>query len=260
MRYLEDIKNKEGRPLHEGQEIWIVGLGPSLDDYPDNFFEGKIAIGLNTTFIAFPHLTYFLTGDAGGLPRLMIETDPELAKRTIWVLSMNLSSKYKNHPNGPTPGTGWGKYKDDLIYATMKLRTLGQVAVFKKALPSVVKDAVQRKIPCHFITLKTCAHTAVLCAVYLGAKKITMVGCEARTTKHSFHAQNRGLHAADARLEASLEKDGTDKKIYSIDEQTGRAGYLMGWQRGAKLVAEALAPYGIELRKYYYKSGYEALV
>lgn len=256
MRYLEDLNIDKLK----GKEFWIVGLGPSLDDYPDNFFEGKIAIGLNTAFVAFPHLTYFLTGDQGPLPGFMIETAPGLVKRTIWVLDQEPSLKYIDHPRIPAPDTEFGEYKDDLIYTTRKVISPALVEVFKKALPPIIEDVMQRKQPWHLILLRTCAHYAILCAAYLGAKEITLVGCEAKSTEHSFHAQKRGLHDAHAKMQPGQKENGTAEKTYSIEYQTGTMDHLISFRVGTELLAEALAPYGVVVRKYYYGKGYEDII
>ncbi|GAH76634.1 unnamed protein product, partial [marine sediment metagenome] len=154
---------------------------------------------------------------------------------------------------------GFGKYKADAIYITKRLETGGQIEVFKRVLPATIEDIMQKKKICHFIAMNTIAHYGIQCAAVLGAKKITLVGCEARCTKHSFHAQKRGLHNAHAKI-PTLKKDGTPERTYSIKEQTGNTHYLLRFQLGAKLLAKELAPYRIEVRRYYYKSGYEAII
>ena len=53
-RHLEDLRNK-----HKGEEIWVLGRGPSLDDYPTNFFDNRISIALSYAYLAFPNCTYF---------------------------------------------------------------------------------------------------------------------------------------------------------------------------------------------------------
>jgi len=47
-RYLEDFRDK-----HKGEEVWVLGRGPSLDDYPPNFFEDKISIAVMYAYVAF---------------------------------------------------------------------------------------------------------------------------------------------------------------------------------------------------------------
>ena len=55
VRFIEDLRNK-----HKGEEIWIVGPGPTIDDYPDNFFDNKITIALKGSMVVFPNSTYFM--------------------------------------------------------------------------------------------------------------------------------------------------------------------------------------------------------
>ncbi|GAH04969.1 unnamed protein product, partial [marine sediment metagenome] len=54
-RWIEDLHN-----IHKGEEIWVLGCGPSLDDFPDNFFDEKyrIAISVSWSMVAFPNCTY----------------------------------------------------------------------------------------------------------------------------------------------------------------------------------------------------------
>ncbi|GAH46312.1 unnamed protein product, partial [marine sediment metagenome] len=47
------------------EEIWILGCGLSLDDFPDDFFdyneddpESRIAIAVSWSMVAFPNCTY----------------------------------------------------------------------------------------------------------------------------------------------------------------------------------------------------------
>lgn len=263
MRWLEDINIDDPENPIRGKEFWIVGSGPSLDDYPDDFFEGKIAIGLNNVFVAFPNLTFYCTGDVGLLPGFMVKTNPELIKRTIWALSLELTlGKYKDHPRVPAPFTspGWDEYKDDLIYITRKVDTQGVADWFKDELYLIIDDIMKRKVPCHFVALRTVAHFAVLCAIYLGAQKVTMVGCEAKYTKHAHYAQKRGLHESTEIIAPNLsKKDGTPEIVYSVEGQEGRTPYLTCFRVGAEIMADVFAPHGVEIRKYYYGKGYEVL-
>jgi len=54
-RFIEDLHN-----VHKGEEIWVLGCGPSLDDFPDDFFDEKyrIAIAVSWSMMAFPNCTY----------------------------------------------------------------------------------------------------------------------------------------------------------------------------------------------------------
>lgn len=259
-RYTEDLRDK-----YPDEEIWIVGTGPSLDDFPDNFFKGKISIGLNFSFVAFPRLTYFITG-LSQISELMMQINPELAKKTIRVLNWE-RGKYKSHPqNLPSPYPhipnhyGFGAYKQDAIYMTTDFPVRGNIKNFKKALKPVVENIIKKKKILHGAYLKTIADYAIQTAAILGAKQITLVGCEARTTKHSFHAQKRGMHAAYSKIKPELAKDGASEITYSIKYQTGKTETFYKLRLGTKLQAEAFAPYGIKIQRYYYGIGYKNII
>lgn len=257
-RYIEDIRDK-----YPGAEIWIVGTGPSLDDFPDNFFENKISIGLNLSFVAFPRVTYLITGHAV-VPEFIMQINPELAKKTIFVLNWN--AKCMSHPqNLPSPRPhipnhyGFGKYKQDAIYITEGFPVRRNIKNFKKALKPIIENIIKKKEILHGVYLKTIADYAIQSAAILGAKQITLVGCDARTTKHSFHAQKRGMHAAYSKI-SGLAKDGTPKVTYSIKQQAGTSYDFYLSRMGTKLQAEAFAPYGIKIRRYYYGKGYKNII
>lgn len=52
----------ELKDIYQRKTIWIVGIGPSLDDYPKDFFDDKISIGLNYAFKKFD-CTYMMAGE-----------------------------------------------------------------------------------------------------------------------------------------------------------------------------------------------------
>lgn len=253
MRYIEDVKDKK----HEGKEFWILGCGPSLDDFPDDFFDDKISIGLNASFVAFPNLTYFCTGH-GAILQLMVQMNPELLKRTIWILSWR-KDEFRNHPRIIAPTSFPFKYKENLICTTKRLETRRNIEVFKKALKPTIEDILQKKKICHVISARTIAHFAIQCAAILGAKKITLVGCDGRTIKHSWHAQNRGMHAAYSKIHRRFKRDGTARVTYSSKQQAGETDPFYKNQMGIKLLAEAFAPFGIEVRRYFYGKDYKKI-
>lgn len=53
MKYIFELYNK-----HKDQPIWIAGAGPSLDTYPDNFMDDKLAIVLHNAYLKFPNAQY----------------------------------------------------------------------------------------------------------------------------------------------------------------------------------------------------------
>lgn len=49
---------EEIRDIHNGETIYIVGSGPSLDTYPDSFLEDKISMTLHLSFQKLSNPTY----------------------------------------------------------------------------------------------------------------------------------------------------------------------------------------------------------
>jgi len=62
-RFIEEFRDKYRRSPYsqKGEEIWIIGPAPSLDDYPKDFFDDKISIAVNYAYLAFPRATFFFT-------------------------------------------------------------------------------------------------------------------------------------------------------------------------------------------------------
>jgi len=56
--------------LFEGQNIYVIASGKSLDYLPTSFFEGKITIGANQVFKKFVP-TYLLRKEYEMLPEIM---------------------------------------------------------------------------------------------------------------------------------------------------------------------------------------------
>lgn len=227
MRNLEELRDK-----HKGQEIWIIGAGPSLDDFPQNFFDDKISIAIGGTFGAFPNFTYFAGGHAIWA-RLMLKNNPNMLKRCIFAWRMDRMKEEE-----------LGRYKA-FPYVCGKLITGNNKGKFIKVLRPTI-DAIVNRRGYRLPALGTFLHRVILIAFILGAKKITLTGCDQRCTRHKGHAQRKGM----VDLPHYKEKPGFE---YPIAEQKG---FEVG-RFAVKLLATELNRYGIEIKRYFYKTGYE---
>ncbi|GAI04345.1 unnamed protein product, partial [marine sediment metagenome] len=72
LQFIEDCRDR-----HKGEEIWILGSGSSLDDFPDNFFnpKEKIAIAVKLARVAFPDCTYYHDSFRGALTQAFIRNN-----------------------------------------------------------------------------------------------------------------------------------------------------------------------------------------
>ncbi|GAH51135.1 unnamed protein product, partial [marine sediment metagenome] len=164
---------------YKDKEIWIIGNGPSLDDYPDDFFNNKIFIEINWPFAAFPPLEesqYILTTHIES-PKYLIEHKSEFLKKSILGLPLLTG---KNHWNIDS----FGKYKDDPIYFQWHW-VQGSHKLFLEYLKPTIQSIMNGK-SCKYICLRTNIHYAIQIAVVLGARAVTLVGCEAKERKGYF--------------------------------------------------------------------------
>lgn len=239
MRFIEDFRDK-----HKGREIWILGSGPSLDDFPDDFFNEKISIAINWSIIAFPQCTYW-HGHHESCREYLRDEKPEFLPKSIILLPF---SHYKEEG----PERFFGKLKDKPIW--MRWRDIRPIP--KKAIEQAVECIMAKEGGDCFRASMTVTHTAIEAAVVLGAKKVTLVGCEHKSTDQT-HAQRRGMAG-----------------LYRMSPAYFR-GHFPDWgqkpgdprvTQGTQWLAELFGKHGIEIRRYYfrdtefYKKGYEKII
>lgn len=238
MKFIEDYRGiyiDKDKPRNK--EIWIIGCGASVDDYPDSFFQGKITIALNYSILIFPDLVsnpdrYAHAGDTG-LPEYLKLHRPDLLKKCIFLL-----------PLFPGYWPQWfGKYQEESVYMRFHC-----IYGNKERFESVAK-CIMKKKQCSYIVEGTCLHSAIEAAVVLGAKKVTLVGCEAKCTKYKSHAQKRGMWFI-------YKENGQEN---SEEKQKGETPSYRRFRNGTLWLAQAFKPYGIEIMRYYYDTGYEEI-
>lgn len=248
------IENYRGKYLN--QEFWILGCGPSLDDYPDDFFDEKTSIAINWSIIAFPNCTYWHCSH----PEVIIymrDYRPEILEKSI--LLMPFVPFLKTHQKMLTQEETLNlldRYKNDPIFVRWR-PILGRGKLFQQYLKPTVQCIMQGKA-CSYICYSTIVHYAIQIAAVFGTKKITLVGCEGRCIENKCHAEKRGLREIFepefrrryiARGSKSL---GVQRR--ELKEKGSR--YVMG----TRLLAQAFKLHGIVVMRYYYKTGYEKIV
>lgn len=240
LTFIEDCRNR-----HLNEEIWIIGCGPSLDSFPDNFFENKITIALNWAIIAFPDSTYWFCPTLGLAAMMRMNHESEM-KKGIFLLPF-------------TPLPNWelteeeslkilGDYKNTAIFMRWHRVNFNE-KLFMKYLGETIECIAKKKQKCLHIGL-TVLHPAIQAAVVMGAKKITLVGCGARYTESPSHAQKRGM--------SYFYKEAPDSK-YSTEELQRRLDRGMRERNGTKALVMALNPLGVVVQEFYYGEGYRRI-
>jgi hypothetical protein len=164
MIFVDTLHNK-----HKGQTIWIAGSDPSLSEYPDDFFDDKIAITLHLAHIKFPNATYRYSSE--------YDRSDYLLKKTSDYRNKALIAAYP-------------------MYGNSKQETIDLVGGFPEVYfhrmvsypPNGIRGEVRRSYTKRKIrqTIKgnariwgghgTCLHTALYMAILMGAKEIKLIG------------------------------------------------------------------------------------
>lgn len=154
---------------HAGQPVWIAGSDPSISEYPDYFFDDKVAITLHLAHRKFPRATWRYSSEYDRSVYLKKE-DPNYRAMPIIV--------------------GWP------VYGYSARDTAGLFSdfamVYAHSLRSYPPSGIRGKVDVRFTEWKvaqtargkasvwgahgTCLHTAVYMAVLLGASEIHVIG------------------------------------------------------------------------------------
>ena len=177
MKFIEGYRNK-----YKGSTFWIIGCDPNLDFYPNNFFEDKLSIAINVSCIAFSSSTFLFTqwkcyADA------IRDARPDFLKRMIL--------RFSSSPPAPPSLASWADYGLDPIYTRPFQKPVAYITL--RDWEEMAKQIFEGADKVEFITIATSVTIAIGAAAVLGAKRIVLVGCSAKTTKHLFHAQKRGM-------------------------------------------------------------------
>lgn len=213
---------------YKGEEFWILGTGPSMDDYPDDFFNDKVSIGLKANFIVFPNTTFHITTVGKKNPRDKILFKPEVLKKHIFGLR---TQKPRFEDRVPR------KYRKLPVYM-WEYRINVRWPEHRALLVEGVKRFMRKEL-IRFPHEDTISHLAIQAAAIMGAKKITLVGCEEQCVEHRLYAYRyRSFYGR--------------RKFYVTGEKVKRFWKDGKRQRiGTRILAQALKRYGIEVALYH---------
>lgn len=237
---IEDLRGH-----HKDAEIWILGCGPSLDDFPIDFFEGRIAIAVKYSMARFAHCTYnmFAYRDLGpgSVAGWVKEGHLDMLKNSIVTIRREFSKR-------PVWPGGYGKYP-------YYMRVFKGRARFW--LERAAKCVIEGK-PCIYPGVNTIAHHAMFAAIVMGARKITLVGCDACTGRWRAHAEKDGMKEVYMRQHREVDMSWIiEKKEFGQEWQDGTFSGYQDIRNGVKWLKELFEPRGVEISRYFYGKGYE---
>jgi len=218
-RFIEDLRGK-----HQGEEIWILGTSPALDAFPDDFFDDKITITLNWAIVAFPECTYW-HGHHEEYREYLRDERPDLLPKSI--ISFPFPGHFK-HGRITDPAEFFG----DLTHVPIWMRFGDCRPIPKRLFVTVVEQIMAGEDNCRYRASATVAHTAIEAAAVMGAKRITLIGCEHFAWGH---AQKRGMGKRYGRRVPLA---------YTRDRR---------YHDGTRWLAELLGEHGVEVVRYFYE-------
>lgn len=155
MRQLEEFKN-----IHEGEDIYIIASGKSVDFIDDSFFDNKNVIGVNQAYKK-TYCKYLLRKEAE-LINDIVDNNPD----TVHFISYGACGGANNKNFNIIKENGYDTYDNIVIYSHNR-----NTCTVPKTLPN--GDAL--------ITTYSTITTAIHLAAYMGAKNIILIGHDCGT-------------------------------------------------------------------------------
>lgn len=200
---------------------------------------------------AFPNSTYFMhfAFSGCGFSRKRVVYDwlqdgrMHLLKRFIIPTHIiKIPPKFQNLPD----------WRDSIRMLTKR----GAVEKLDKDCFFETVEKIMKGESTQYPCLDSHAHWGIQAAAILGAKKITLVGCDIKHLNWRMEGFGHGLgHGLDEFYARQLEgyrKCGPT----SVEAQRGENPAQLLQRQGDKWLAEAFAPFGVEVCRYYYGKGY----
>jgi hypothetical protein len=155
---------------HAGEPIWIAGTDPSLEDYPDDFFDDKIGITLHLAHLKFPRVTYRYFNEYDRVEFLLRE-DPSFAQQET-VVGWPFYGRSKQESRALVQSMPHIYYLRWVIYPPRCIREYVGWGYTRRK----VRQA-RRAASVTYGGHGTCLHGAIYVAVMMGGNPINIIGC-----------------------------------------------------------------------------------
>lgn len=165
-KFIEDLYDQ-----HKEEEIWIIGTGKSLDDFPTNFFDDKISIALNGAIFKYPNPTYYHCVHTVWFEKILA-TNPNVLDKTFTSYQINnKGAEIKVEADRILEKT---RNKNRVYWLFLDITLIKNQTPIRKTISDIKEKS--RKV--RFCEQETILHLAMEVAYLFGANKITLAGCE----------------------------------------------------------------------------------
>jgi hypothetical protein len=226
MRYITDLHNK-----YKDREIWVVGSDPTLEDYPDNFMDGKLCMTLHMAALKFPKAQYKFFNEYDRL-RFLSEKDPKILKKKL-VCTYPFFNRSKEET---VALAGEGENTLYLLDAPYPPNGVPQ-DIFNEVGFNCMRDRVKeakKGTRLEYGANGTCLHNGLYVAVMMGCNPINIIGCNhgAIGGKEHFGEVNdidKGMRPQTASFSDPTRGPRMAKGTEAIIEGARLVGVTMNW-------------------------------
>lgn len=169
MHWVGELHNR-----YRGRAIWIAGSDPTLEEYPDNFFDDKLSITLHLAFIKFPRATYRYFNERDRLVFLK-ENYPEILDMEN-IYAYPFYRRTIEESEEATEGTERGHYVNLKHYPPDG----NSADIFNDKGPAAMRTMVKDALYATNLTFGdhgTCLHACMYVAIMMGCNPINIIGC-----------------------------------------------------------------------------------
>lgn len=166
---------------HQGEEVWIIGSDPTLDDYPDDFMDDKTGMALHLAYIKF-HTKYAYANELDRVKYLRANFPDYLSATKIYGLPFFQRTMEESL-----------KYVDDTCYA-LDLNGYPPNGNIHDALTDLGQDYLRKQL--HWARdnssatcgdFGTCLHCCFWSAILMGFTTIHIIGAGMTTINGANH-------------------------------------------------------------------------
>ncbi len=168
---------------YKNQPIWLVGSGPSLESYPDNFLDNKIGITLHLASLKFPNTTYRYFSEYDRLS--FLKESKDILEKDI-IVGWPFYGKTKKDCLKLIEDFKAVYYMDRLSFppdGKMKAETSNKSFKCMQRRVNIAKKASSNL----FYDYTTCAHMGMYAAIILGGNPINIIGCDFKSINNKEH-------------------------------------------------------------------------
>lgn len=217
MKWITELHNK-----HKDQSIWIAGSGPSLDTYPDDFLNDRLAIVLHNAYLKFPNTTYRYAHESPRIENFK-KYHPEYLKKVcifaypFYLRNQPLMEKLidLDNPN----------YYFFILRPVPKKYT--DVAFLEKKITQA-KEA----LAIDFGSYATCLHACMYVCIMMGCNLINLIGCDHKMEgdKQHFSKADKFSRGWNYKTLGPLQEKGTRALIEACKKQNIKVNRYFNYQ------------------------------